>query len=78
LRYYRSKQNLIYPRNTFRADLVNFLNEYIQEGYGIILSIDANENIRGGKLQRELELIRLVESSALFSNKPPWPSYVLG
>ena len=76
--YFRSKQNPICPREAFQNDLIQFISESIQLGFGIILSIDANENMRGGKLQKLLEETGLIELSALFSNDPPLPSHIMG
>jgi hypothetical protein len=47
-----------------------FLQISVQQGYNIILSLDRNENMRGGKLSQGFSNLRLVEISQLFSKLP--------
>ena len=50
----------------------------MEEGYKIILSIDANENLRNEKLQWVFSEIGLMKSLALFSKEIPLASYISG
>ena len=43
-----------------------------------MLCIDMNENKDDGKLQRILQSIGLIETSAIFSNQTPLPSHTMG
>jgi len=50
--------------------LIQFISKSIQLGFGIILLINTNKNMRGEKLQKLLEETGLIKLSALFFNNP--------
>ena len=50
----------------------------MEEGYEIVLSIDTNENLKNGKLQRAFLAIDLIETSALFLKETPPASHISG
>ena len=76
--YFRNIKREIYLLATFCQDLIQVLSKTLQEGYETILSIDANENMREGKLQRAFSLIGLIETTQLYSDKPPPASHITG
>ena len=77
-RYYRLKQLSIYPLTAFWEDITKFLSKTLSDEFNIILSIDANENIRDRKLQQAFNSLGLIETTSLFSNEPLLAFHVIG
>ena len=69
---------MICPLIAFREDLSTFIAQTLSEVFEIILSIDANENMRDSKLQRAFHQLGLVETSGLFSDNSPPASHITG
>ena len=78
LRCFKNENRQGCPREFFRQDLSNFIQESISQEFAIILSIDGNENMSDRKMQRSLQSEGLIELSSLFSNDRPLASHTSG
>ena len=54
-RCFHLHQRTICPLTAFRVDVVQIISQSLSERNEIVLSIDANENMRDGKLQKAFE-----------------------
>ena len=69
-RFYHLNNDYICLVKAFRRDLVELVQSSMQASFGMIMSIDSNENMRTGQIHKQLTSLGLIETSKLFSNKP--------
>ena len=48
---------------------MHYLKESLQNSFSLIVSLDANKNMREGRLWRSFNEIRIITTSYLFTNK---------
>ena len=66
LRYFRRIGRELYPIKNFIVDLTQYTRESLQQGYKVIICLDANKNMVRGRVAKMFQAIRLIESIKLF------------
>ena len=66
------------PIKAFAEDAHEHLKKALQQGYETILSIDANENMRVGRLETLFKSLGLVETTGELSVDAPPNTFISG
>ena len=78
LRYFQRIKREICLTKAFTYNLRDYIQTSIQQGFEIILSIDANEIMQCGRTATLLKSIGLIETTSLFTSKTQRKTFITG
>ena len=62
MHYFKNIKRSICPREAFRVDLVQFIQDSFEKNFRVIVCLDANKYFKDRKLAKRLEKIGLIKT----------------